>query len=89
MLQATAFGHAVGRDPLNDGRKEWLGGKRPDTHIPIAIRHLDLEVDVAVPVGLGHVLILEELPLAGGGGELQPEDQVVARILAEQGVGPT
>ena len=88
VQQVAPFSHALAGDTLNQRREERLGGEGASAGVTVTIHHPDLEVDVTITQGFGHALVLEELPLAGGRRELQLEDEVAARILPEQGIGP-
>ncbi len=87
MQQVATLGRALAGDRLHDGRKQRFGCERSQAVVAVAIHHLDLEVDVAIAQRLGHVLILEELPLAGGRGKFQTEHQGAIAGRADQGIG--
>ena len=87
VQQVATLGRTLAGDRLYDGRKQRLGCERAQAVVAVAIHHLDLEVDVAISQRLGHVLILEELPLAGGRGKFQTEHQGAIACLADQSIG--
>ncbi|MNQ79876.1 hypothetical protein D3C85_948340 [compost metagenome] len=87
VMQAAPLRHTVGRDRLHDGREQRLGSEGSGAGVAIRIHRLELEVDVSIAKRLGHVLILEELPLAGGRGELQTKYQSAIAGSADQGIG--
>ncbi len=87
MREIAAFLRVAARDRLYDWRHQWFGCKGSQAGITIRIHYLDLEVDITVAKRPGHVLVLEELPLAGGRGKFQTEHQGTIAGFTYQGIG--